>query len=90
MMTAGRQTHLVLLALITLVLILPPAASAGSDIPVWRGEVAGTDYLGPDVLWRPREWLIFHMHDSEGTGFDLTVTARDMNTYLQGQRPLMV
>ncbi|MFO7948667.1 MAG: hypothetical protein R6V19_17830, partial [Armatimonadota bacterium] len=74
----------------SLLLAGSPALSAEVAVPQWRGEVAGTDYLGPDVLWRPREWLIFHMYDEEGTGFDLTVTARDMNVYLQGERPLMV
>ncbi|MCF7837909.1 MAG: hypothetical protein K9N49_04695, partial [Candidatus Marinimicrobia bacterium] len=56
--------------------------------PEWRGTV-GTDYLGPDVLWRPREWLVFHMLDDAGTGFDLEFTVRDMNIYMQGPRRVL-
>ena len=66
------------------------AESAAPPVPAWRGKASGTAYLGPDVLWRPREWLIFNMHDAEGSGFDLTLTLRDMNTYLQGPTPLLV
>ena len=47
-------------------------------------------YLDPDALWRPREWLIFHLQDAQGDGFALDLTVRDMNTYLQGPRPVMV
>ncbi len=61
-----------------------------AEVPAWRGEVPGTEYLGPDVLWRPREWLVFHMQDEVGTGFGLSLTVRDMNTYLQGPRPVML
>jgi len=43
-------------------------------------------YLGPDVLWRPREALVFHMLNEQGAGFAVTVTLRDMNTYMQGPR----
>ncbi|MBN1864984.1 MAG: hypothetical protein JW808_08795 [Victivallales bacterium] len=58
-------------------------------VPQWRGVAPGTDYLGSDVLWRPREWLIFHMLDEEGAGFTLDFTVRDMNVYMQGPRPSM-
>jgi hypothetical protein len=68
----------------------PSPAGAIAPIPAWRGVAPGTDWLGPDVLWRPREWLIFHMHDAEGGGFGLDLTVRDMNTYMQGPRPLHV
>ena len=44
----------------------------------------GTAYLGPDVLWRTREGLVFHMQDDVGTGFQVTFTVRDMNVYMQG------
>ncbi len=48
----------------------------------------GTEYLGADVLWRPREWLIFNMLNEQGKGFDLTFTVRDMNTYVQAPAPV--
>ena len=67
-----------------------PGAIAGAAIPEWRGVAPGTAWLGPDVLWRPREWLVFHLQDEEGGGFRLDLTARDMNTYQQGERPLLV
>lgn len=47
-------------------------------------------YLDSETLWRPREWLIFHLQDAQGDGFALDLTVRDMNTYLQGPRPVMV
>ncbi|MFH1970079.1 MAG: hypothetical protein ABIJ53_07140, partial [Verrucomicrobiota bacterium] len=59
-------------------------------VPEWRGKSPGTAWLGPDVLWRPREWLVFHMLDETGEGFNLEVTVRDMNVYMQGPRPLMI
>ncbi|MCZ7649217.1 MAG: hypothetical protein M5U26_28840 [Planctomycetota bacterium] len=58
-------------------------------MPEWRGKQAGTAYLGSDVLWRPREWLIFHMLDEQGDGFTLDLTVRDMNTYVQGPSDLL-
>ena len=58
------------------------------EIPAWRGKAPGTAYLGPDALWRPREWLVFHMLDEKGGGFNLTFTVRDMNVYMQGPRPV--
>ena len=71
-----------LLHLLPIVLILLTSPSAQAQ--------AGTDYMGPDVLWRPREWLIFHLQDEQGDGFGLDLTVRDMNTYLQGPRPVMI
>lgn len=79
-------------------LALGVSASAGErspeaaepPVPEWRGEVPGTAYLGPDILWRSREGLVFHMQDDKGTGFFLAVTVRDMNTYQQGPRPALL
>ncbi len=65
-------------------------ASTSPQVPAWRGKAPGTQYLGPDVLWRPREWLNFHMQDDRGVGFGLDITVRDMNTYMQGPRPVMI
>lgn len=59
------------------------------EVPDWRGKEPGTAYLGDDVLWRPREWLIFHMLDDKGTGFRLRFTVRDMNTYVHGPAPVL-
>ncbi len=55
--------------------------------PTWKGQ-PGTAFLGDDVLWRPREALVFHMLDEEGTGFDLRFTVRDMNTYVHAPAPV--
>ncbi len=59
------------------------------DVPEWRGKASGTAYLGDDVLWRPREWLIFNMLDDKGTGFKLKFTVRDMNTYVHAPAPVL-
>lgn len=67
----------------------PPRTDA-STVPAWRGVEPGTAWLGADVLWRPREWLIFHMQDDAGGGFQLHLTVRDMNTYMQGARPVHI
>ena len=64
--------------------------AASAEVPEWRGEAPGTDYLGPDVLWRTREEVVFHMQDPEGTGFSVSVTVRDMNVYAQGRRPALI
>ncbi len=48
----------------------------------------GTEYLGADVLWRPREWLVFNMLNTQGKEFELTFTVRDMNTYIHGPAPV--
>ena len=66
------------------------ALLAGLAAPEWRDRVPGSAYLGPDVLWRPREWLVFHLQDEAGGGFHLDFTVRDMNVYHQGPRPVMV
>ncbi len=52
------------------------------------GEAIGTAFLGEDVLWRPRESLIFHIWNEDGDGFEVDFTLRDMETYMQGQRPV--
>ena len=31
-------------------------------------------YLGDDILWRPRENLLFHLLDADGGGFSLRFT----------------
>lgn len=49
----------------------------------------GSAYLGPDVLWRPREWLTFNLLDNRGGGMTLTFTVRDMNTYVAAPSPVM-
>jgi hypothetical protein len=93
-----RRVMPLLLALVIqlLPLLLPAQVSAaGSDrsdppIPEWRGEEKGTAWLGADVLWRSREWLIFHLQDEVGGGFDLDLTIRDLNTYMQGERPVVI
>lgn len=59
-----------------------------TTVPEWRGKTAGTAYLGDDVLWRPRENLLFHMKDGLGTGFNLRFTVRDMNTYVHAPAPV--
>lgn len=64
-------------------------AAPPAGVPAWRGE-PGTAWLGPDVLWRPREWLVFHLQDDAGGGFALDLTVRDMNLYMQGARPVHV
>jgi len=55
-------------------------------IPEWRGKLPGTDYFGSDRLWRLRDQVIFHLYDETGSGFNLTLTVRDMNVYCQGTR----
>jgi len=65
------------------------ALLAALQLSVPNGACAET-VLGRDVLWRPREWLIFHMQDQKGTGFRLNITVRDMNVYMQGPRPVLV
>ena len=55
----------------------------------WSGKTAGTAYLGDDVLWRPRENLLFHMKDELGSGFSLRFTVRDMNTYVHAPAPIL-
>ncbi|MBT3374669.1 MAG: hypothetical protein HN742_16215 [Lentisphaerae bacterium] len=60
-----------------------PALAALPD-----GKVSSS-YLGEYVLWRPRESVVFHLQDPEGTGFALRLTLRDMNIYQQGDRPVM-
>ncbi|MBT3291067.1 MAG: hypothetical protein HN380_27220 [Victivallales bacterium] len=54
------------------------------------GNPAAAGYLGPDMLWRPRESVVFHLADDKGTGFGLRLAIRDMNTYQQGDRPVML
>lgn len=66
------------------------ADAPAPEVPAWRGETPGTDFLGPDVLWRPREGLIFYMWNDAPEGFGLTLTLRDMKTYHQGERPVKV
>lgn len=56
--------------------------------PEERENAVGTAYLGEDVLWRPRENLLFHMKDELGSGFRLRFTVRDMNTYIHAPAPL--
>ena len=53
-----------------------------------NAQKAGTEYLGADVLWRPREWIIFNMLNEQGKGFDLKFTVRDMNTYVHAPAPV--
>jgi len=69
---------------------LIPARASEDPIPDWRGKAPGTVWLGPDVLWRPRDHLVFHLHDELGTGFQLTLGVRDLNTYCEGPRPVVV
>ena len=57
--------------------------------PDWKGKSAGSAYLGEDVLWRPRENLLFHMKDELGSGFSLRFTVRDMNTYVHAPAPIL-
>lgn len=80
--------------LVLLLALLLPACAWAQDqeppIPAWRDQTPGAAYLGPDVLWRPRETMVFHLYDDVGTGFRLTFTLRDMNTYLQGARPVFL
>lgn len=59
-----------------------------AEAPRWRGKAPGTAYLGDDVLWRPRENLIFHMMDQQGSGFKLRFTVRDLNTYVHAPAPV--
>jgi len=59
-------------------------------VPAWRDKSAATAYLGPDVLWRTSESVVFHLQDKVGTGFTLDVTVRDMNIYMQGARPVLM
>ena len=59
-----------------------------AEVPEWRGKAPGTAYLGDDVLWRPRENLIFHMMDQQGSGFKLRFTVRDLNTYVHAPAPV--
>ncbi|MDD5706505.1 MAG: hypothetical protein PHR35_11310 [Kiritimatiellae bacterium] len=66
------------------------AADARNVAPEWRGKTPGTAWLGPDVLWRAREWLIFTLLDEKGGGFRLDLTLRDMNIYMQGERPVLI
>ncbi len=47
-------------------------------------------YLGKDAIWRCREGLVFHLLDEKGTGFNLSIDVRDMNTYMQGPREVLV
>ncbi len=56
--------------------------------PEERENAVGTAYLGEDVLWRPRENLLFHMKDELGSGFRLRFTVQDMNTYIHAPAPL--
>ncbi|MCC6579701.1 MAG: hypothetical protein IT440_04615 [Phycisphaeraceae bacterium] len=63
------------------------ARTPDETVPAWRGKSPGTAWQGPDVLWRPREWVIFNLLDETGGGFELNFTARDMNVYMQGPRP---
>ncbi|MBT5146403.1 MAG: hypothetical protein HN559_18355 [Gemmatimonadetes bacterium] len=78
-----------ILACVTVSSALGRDRSAPS-VPAWRGEHPGTAWLGADMLWRTREWLIFHMQDETGGGFNLDLTIRDQNIYMQGERPVVV
>ena len=95
MLTAGHGSWW-LAAVVIAACVLASHALAGAagegapGIPAWRGKAPGTAYLGPDVLWRCREGLVFHMHDDNGDGFILSVSVRDMNTYQQGPRPVLL
>ena len=76
-------------ALFLLATVLTPCSSFGAiDVPAYRTAHPETRFLGPDVLWRPREMLVFHLMDKEGTGFKLSFTVRDMNTYVHAPAPV--
>ena len=47
-------------------------------------------FTGPDVLWRPRQQMIFYLDNSKGGAFDVNFSIRDMNVYQQGPRPAYV
>jgi hypothetical protein len=46
--------------------------------------------LGNDAIWRCREGLVFHLLDDSGDGFKLSIDIRDMNTYMQGPREVLI
>lgn len=81
--------RLAILSALMLILINGCKMTEQNIIPEWRGKAPGTAYLGDDVLWRPREWLIFNMFDEQGTGFNLRFTVRDMNTYVHAPAPVL-
>lgn len=85
----GRWS-LALVAAATALLVGTADPLQAQEAPAWRGTQPGTQWLGPDVLWRPREWLVFHLHDDQGGGFALDLTVRDLNVYMQGERPVAV
>lgn len=92
----GRRCRRLILLAVLMSQALPGQATASGQnrseppIPSWRGQAPGTAWLGSDVLWRSREWLIFHLQDDAGGGFELDLTIRDQNTYMQGERPVVV
>jgi hypothetical protein len=47
-------------------------------------------FTGPDVLWRPRQQMIFYLDNARGGAFDINFSIRDMNVYQQGARPAYV
>lgn len=69
---------------------LLPLLAAATEVPAWRDAASATRFLGPDRLWRCRETLLFHLQDDAGTGFRVAVDLRDMNTYVQGPRPVLL
>ncbi|MFW5798941.1 MAG: hypothetical protein ACOCXX_04725, partial [Planctomycetota bacterium] len=78
----SRLCRILLLCLVV-VMVVPALPAVAQDTP-------DDAWMKPGVLWRPREWIMFMMHDEAGTGFELALSARDMNTYLQGPRPVMI
>ncbi len=75
-----RSTAMVLTALLGMVWSAALARAAPTP--------ARDPWLSPDVLWRPREQMIFLLQDEQGDGFALHFTLRDMNTYIQGPRDI--
>lgn len=51
---------------------------------------SASSYLGENAIWRCREGLVFHLLDEKGDGFNLSIDIRDMNTYLQGPREVLI
>ena len=94
-MRTAATTRRWTLVVITLLACATASSALGRDrsepsVPAWRGEHPGTAWLGADMLWRTREWLIFHMQDETGGGFNLDLSVRDQNIYMQGERPAVV
>lgn len=52
--------------------------------------LAMESFTGEKVLWRPRQQLIFYLVNDKGGKFNLSLSVRDMNVYLEGEQPVYV